>query len=64
VAGNNGGLYFENRKPTWWSMKNLSCTILVLVTGGPPLALLAAASDEKAAKLQYDEKGQLIPPAD
>jgi len=42
-------------------MKNVSRCILVLVTG---LALLAAASDEKAAKPQYDEKGQLIRPAD
>ncbi|MGA9305399.1 MAG: hypothetical protein WBW31_08350 [Candidatus Sulfotelmatobacter sp.] len=37
------------------------CSILVLVTC---LALLAATSDEKAPKPQYDEKSQLIRPAD
>src|ERR1700691_684013 len=42
-------------------MKNVLCTILVLVACA---ALLAAAPDEKALKAQYDEKGQLIRPAD
>jgi hypothetical protein len=42
-------------------MNNVLCSILVLVTC---LALLAATPDEKAPKPQYDEKGQLIRPAD
>ena len=42
-------------------MKNVLCSILVLVAC---LAPLAAAPDEKAPKAQYDEKGQLIRPAD
>jgi Cytochrome P460 len=37
------------------------CSILVLIAC---LALLTAASDDKAPKAQYDEKGQLIRPAD
>jgi hypothetical protein len=43
------------------TMKNVLCSILVLVTC---LALFASAPDEKAPKLQYDEKGQLIRSAD
>jgi hypothetical protein len=42
-------------------MKNLLCSMFVLVTC---LALLAAAPDEKGPKPQYDQKGQLIRPAD
>src|ERR1700677_3872612 len=42
-------------------MKNVLRSILVAVTC---LALLAAASDEKLPKPIYDEKGQLIRPAD
>ena len=42
-------------------MKNLLCSILVPITC---LALHSAAPDEKMPKPQYDEKGQLIRPAD
>ena len=42
-------------------MKNVLCSVLVLVTC---LALLAAAPEEKAPKPQYDQNGQLIRPAD
>src|SRR6202051_2409582 len=42
-------------------MKSELCSVLVLVTC---LALLAAAPEEKAAKPQYDQKGQLIRPDD
>ncbi len=42
-------------------MKNVLCSVLVVVTC---LALLAAAPEEKAPKPQYDQKGQLIRPAD
>jgi hypothetical protein len=42
-------------------MKNGLCSILILITS---LALLAATPDEKVPKPQYDEKGQLIRPAD
>jgi hypothetical protein len=42
-------------------MKNVLCSILVLVTC---LAPLAASPDEKAPKAQYDERGQLLRPAD
>ena len=44
-----------------WSMKNVLCLVLVVVTC---LGLLAAAPEEKAPKPQYDQKGQLIRPAD
>src|SRR6266404_165680 len=42
-------------------MKSVVCSVLVVVTC---LALLAAVPDEKAARPQYDQKGQLIRPAD
>ena len=43
-------------------MKNVLCSVLVLITC---LALLAAAApEEKAPKPQYDQDGQLIQPAD
>ena len=42
-------------------MKTVLCCVLVLVAC---FTLLAAAPDEKAPKPQYDEKGQLLRPAD
>ena len=42
-------------------MRKPLCSVLLLITC---LALLAAAPDEKAPKPQYDEKGQLLRPAD
>ena len=42
-------------------MKIVLVSVLVLIAC---LALLAAAPDEKAPKPQYDEKGQLLRPAD
>jgi hypothetical protein len=42
-------------------MKNSFCSVLILVTC---LGLLSAAPEQKAPKPQYDEKGQLIWPAD
>ena len=42
-------------------MKSVLCSVLVVVTC---LALLVAAPEEKAAKPQYDQKGQLIRPDD
>src|ERR1017187_1961117 len=42
-------------------MKNVLLSVLVLIAC---LALLAAAPDEKTPKPQYDEKGQLVRPAD
>jgi hypothetical protein len=41
-------------------MRKVLCSVLLLITC---LALLAAAPDEKAPKPQYDEKGQLLRPA-
>jgi hypothetical protein len=42
-------------------MRKVLCAVLLLIAC---LALLAAATDEKAPKPQYDEKGQLLRPAD
>jgi len=42
-------------------MKRLLCSVVVVVTC---LALLVAATDEKAPKPQYEQKGQLVRPAD
>ena len=42
-------------------MRKVLCSVLIPITC---LALLAAAADEKAPKPQYDEKGQLLRPAD
>ena len=42
-------------------MKNVILSVFVLITA---LALLAAAPGEKAPKPQYDDKGQLVRPAD
>ena len=42
-------------------MKTILCCVLVLIAC---FALLAAAPDEKTPKPQYDEKGQLLRPAD
>jgi len=42
-------------------MRKVLCVVLLLITC---LALLAAAPDERAPKPQYDEKGQLLCPAD
>jgi len=42
-------------------VKSVLCSVLILLAC---LALLAAAPDEKAPKPQYDEKGQLVRPAD
>ncbi len=42
-------------------MKNVLCSVLVLITR---LTLPAAAPEEKAPKPRYDPKGQLIRPAD
>ncbi len=42
-------------------MKSMLCSVLVVVTG---FALLAAVPEEKAPRPQYDQKGQLIRPAD
>jgi Cytochrome P460 len=42
-------------------MKNILCCVLVLISC---FALLAAAPDEKTPKPQYDDKGQLLRPAD
>jgi len=42
-------------------MRTELCSVLVLVTY---LAPLAVAPEEKVSKPQYDQKGQLIRPAD
>src|ERR1700675_2902281 len=42
-------------------MKSVLCAVFVVVTC---LALLADPPEEKAPKPQYDQKGQLIRPAD
>jgi Cytochrome P460 len=42
-------------------MRKVLCSVLLPITC---LALLAAATDEKVPKPQYDEKGQLLRPAD
>jgi hypothetical protein len=42
-------------------MRKVLCVVLLLITC---FALLAAAPDEQAPKPQYDEKGQLLRPAD
>jgi Cytochrome P460 len=42
-------------------MKSMLCSVLVLVTF---LALLAVAPEEKVPRPQYDQKGQLVRPAD
>jgi hypothetical protein len=42
-------------------MKSILCSVLVLATC---FALLAAAPDAKSPKPQYDDKGQLLRPAD